>query len=69
MPRKKEKKTSTTYHKSKNGRYYKKTMLPSGKCQCRFVSKKEAGWLSWLFGTKEKPRERKYELNVSDQEN
>ena len=47
MPRKKkaEKKPSApkpTYHKSKNGRYYKKTTLPSGKCQCRFVSKKEA---------------------------
>jgi len=54
MPRKKgkkknaapEKSTSSapkpTYHKSKNGRYYKKTTGPSGKCQCRFVSKKEA---------------------------
>jgi len=48
MPRKKkstaaaEKKPKATYHKSKNGRYYKKTTLPSGKCQCRFVSKKEA---------------------------
>ena len=31
-----------TYHTSKNGRYYKKTVLPSGKCQCRFVSKSEA---------------------------
>ena len=31
-----------TYLKSKNGRYYKKTKLPSGKCQCRFVSKAEA---------------------------
>ena len=45
MPKKKEKKPSEpkpTYHKSKNGRYYKKTTLASGKCQCRFVSKKEA---------------------------
>ena len=53
MPRKKgkkknapEKTTSSapkpTYHKSKNGRYYKKTTGPSGKCTCRFVSKKEA---------------------------
>ena len=45
MPRKKKEKKTTakpTYHKSKNGRYYKKTTLPSGKCQCRFVSKKEA---------------------------
>ena len=49
MPRKKKKvvkeeepaKPSSTYHKSKNGRYYKKTKLPSGKCQCRFVSKAE----------------------------
>ena len=46
MPRKKKSAVSNekkpTYHKSKNGRYYKKTTLPSGKCQCRFVSKKEA---------------------------
>ena len=46
MPRKKKEKKPTvpkpTYHKSKNGRYYRKTTLPSGKCQCRFVSKKEA---------------------------
>ena len=31
-----------TYHKSKNGRYYRKTTLASGKCQCRFVTAKEA---------------------------
>ena len=51
MPRKSKKKpaeskdsagSKPTYHKSKNGRYYKKTKLPSGKCRCRFVSKKEA---------------------------
>ena len=48
MPRKKksavkkEKAPKPTYLKSKNGRYYKKTKLPSGKCQCRFVSKSEA---------------------------
>ena len=47
MPRKKKSKSKDaenkpTYHKSKNGRYYKKTKLPSGKCQCRFVSKSEA---------------------------
>ena len=46
MPRKKKKSESgaekPTYHKSKNGRYYKKTKLASGKCQCRFVSKSEA---------------------------
>ena len=48
MPRKKksvpkkEAAEKPTYLKSKNGRYYKKTKLPSGKCQCRFVSKAEA---------------------------
>ena len=45
MPRKKKsetKESKPTYHKSKNGRYYKKTKLASGKCQCRFVSKSEA---------------------------
>lgn len=49
MPRKKKEKKETkkeapkpTYHKSKNGRYYRKTTLPSGKCQCRFVSRSEA---------------------------
>ena len=53
MPRKKgkkknaqEKTTSSapkpTYHRSKNGRYYKKMTGPSGKTLCRFVSKKEA---------------------------
>ena len=53
MPRKKKTKKNDaqakttsapkpTYHRSKNGRYYKKTTGPSGKCQCRFVSKKEA---------------------------
>ena len=47
MPRKKKSKSKDaenkpTYHKSKNGRYYKKTKLASGKCQCRFVSKSEA---------------------------
>ena len=48
MPRKKKSESKKpaeskpTYHKSKNGRYYKKTKLASGKCQCRFVSKSEA---------------------------
>lgn len=52
MPRRKSKKKNEpkeapkvpkpTYHKSKNGRYYRKTTLPSGKCQCRFVTAKEA---------------------------
>ena len=46
MPRKKKSEkveaNKPTYHKSKNGRYYKKPKLASGKCQCRFVSKSEA---------------------------
>ncbi len=54
MPRKKGKKKNdvqgktgspppkSTYHKSKNGRFYKKTTGSNGKCTCRFVSKKEA---------------------------
>ena len=50
MPRKKKvkkeeekpKPPKATYHKSKNGRYYKKTKNDAGKCTCRFVSKKEA---------------------------
>ena len=60
MPRKKksvEKKPEApkpTYHKSKNGRYYKKTKLPSGKCQCRFVSKAEAE--GGLAGSSEAPK-------------
>ena len=43
MPRKKknsEEGPKPTYHKSKNGRYYKK-MTVNGKCRCRFVSKAE----------------------------
>ena len=46
MPRKTKKKadepnaSKPTYHKSKNGRYYKK-MTVNGKCRCRFVSKAE----------------------------
>ena len=31
-----------TYHKSKNGRYYKKSTLANGKSQTRFCSKAEA---------------------------
>ncbi len=46
MPRKKKgvvkKESTTTYHKSKNGRYYKKTQGPDGKKQTRFCSRKEA---------------------------
>ena len=41
-PQKKVKAPTSTYHKSKNGRYYKKTKNEAGKCTCRFVSKKEA---------------------------
>ncbi len=48
MPRKKKTKvevkkpeSTTTYHKSKNGRYYKKTKTADGKCSCRFISKAE----------------------------
>ena len=68
MPRKKKatKKNDApkpTYHKSKNGRYYKKTTLPSGKCQCRFVSKSEAeAGLSGSSGKKKK-EEKPEELN------
>ena len=48
MPRKKKveeaadekPKPTTTYHKSKNGRYYKKFKV-DGKCKCRFISKAE----------------------------
>ena len=51
MPRKKKSKKEeekkpqppkATYHKSKNGRYYKKTKNEAGKCTCRFVSREEA---------------------------
>ena len=49
MPRKKKepkkeepKSEKPTYHKSKNGRFYKKTKNANGKCSCRFVSKAEA---------------------------
>ena len=34
-------KPKSSYHKSKNNRYYKKTTV-NGKCQTRFCSKKEA---------------------------
>ena len=50
MPKKKKVKTKEpekkvqkpTYHKSKNGRYYRKSVLPNGRRQCRFCSKAEA---------------------------
>ena len=63
MPRKKksapkkEAAEKPTYLKSKNGRYYKKTKLPSGKCQCRFVSKAEAE--AGGFGSLESKKESK----------
>ena len=45
-----------TYHKSKNGRYYKKTKMPSGKCQTRFCSKVEAeGGLAGSSVSKKQP--------------
>ena len=63
MPRKSKKKPSEqpkeekpTYQKSKNGRYYKKTKLPSGKCRGRFGSKKEAE--GGLAGSSDAPKKR-----------
>ena len=68
MPRKKKSAAKSekkpTYHKSKNGRYYKKTTLPSGKCQCRFVSKKEAE--GGLAGSSEPPKKRKKKENPEE---
>ena len=72
MPRKKktvEKKEAApkpTYHKSKNGRYYKKTKLPSGKCQCRFVSKKEAE--GGLTGSSEPPKKKRISKKKVEEE-
>ena len=68
MPRKKkstEEGPKPTYHKSKNGRYYKK-MTVNGKCKCRFVSKAEgeAGFTdssSAVKKKKSKPRKKKNE--------
>ena len=69
MPRKKKKteeEPKATYHKSKNGRYYKK-MTVNGKCKCRFVSKAEgeAGFTDSSLGEskkkKTKPRKKKTE--------
>ena len=64
MPRRKRKKSECepsqpkpTYHKSKNGRYYKKSLLPSGKSQCRFVTKAEAE--GGLVGSSEPPKKRR----------
>jgi len=65
MPRKKkstEEGPKPTYHKSKNGRYYKK-MTVDGKCRCRFVSKAEgeAGFSAGSSAVKKtrKPRKKK----------
>ena len=72
MPRKSKKKpaepaaSKPTYHKSKNGRYYKKTTLPSGKCQCRFVSKKEAE--AGLPGSSDKNESSKAKNNKGENE-
>ena len=67
MPRRKGKKKNgsakepsqpkPTYHKSKNGRYYKKSLLPSGKSQCRFCTKAEAE--GGLVGSSEPPKKRR----------
>ena len=66
MPRRKGKKSASakepsqpkpTYHKSKNGRYYKKSMLASGKSQCRFCSKSEA--MDGMGGSSEPPKKKK----------
>ena len=67
MPRKKKKSSKkkepeapkSTYHKSKNGRFFRKTKLPSGKTQCRFVSKAEgeAGYSAGSSEPKKKQAE------------
>ena len=41
MPRKKKQKGANTYHKAKNGRFYKKVTI-DGKTRVRFVSNAEA---------------------------
>ena len=60
MPRKKTK-APASYHKAKNGRYYKKVVI-DGKTRCRFVSAAEAEGRT----TKPKPKRtrRTKELNV-----
>ena len=68
MPRKKATKKNDapkpTYHKSKNGRYYKKTTMANGKCQCRFVSKSEAE--AGLGGSSGKKSAKKKEEKVEE---
>ena len=65
MPRKKksevksEVKSSSTYHKAKNGRYYKKTTV-DGKSKCRFVSKAEGE------SQMKKPQKNKKEVEKSE---
>ena len=66
MPRRKGKKKSAsesapsqpkpTYHKSKNGRYYKKSLTSSGKSQCRFCTKSEAE--GGMGGSSEPPKKK-----------
>ena len=71
MPRKKKSKKNDapkpTYHKSKNGRYYKKTTV-NGKCQCRFVSKAEgeAGFSGSSAAPKKSAKKKKE--NVEEEE-
>ena len=62
--KKKEEAPKPTYHKSKNGRYYKKTKLPNGKSQCRFVSKSEAE--AGLIGSSAKKTAKKTVTKKSD---
>ena len=65
MPRRKGKKKSAsepsqpkpTYHKSKNGRYYKKSLTSSGKSQCRFCTKSEAE--GGMGGSSEPPKKKR----------
>ena len=73
MPRKKQSATEEpkpTYHKSKNERYYKKTMV-NGKCKCRFVSKAEgeAGFTDSSSAVKKKKsKSRKKKIEAADEE-
>ena len=71
MPRKKKSADpKPTYHKSKNGRYYKKVTV-NGKCKCRFVSKAEgeAGFTdSSSAAKKRKPRKKKDEAAEPEEE-
>ena len=56
-----------TYHKSKNGRYYKKSTI-NGKCQCRFVSKAEgeAGF-SGSSVSKKSAKKKKEEVKTEEE--